>query len=68
MERTLKEMDACPLLKHADDSTDFIKKTSDTFELSNENTALFLSFFLSEYFKIDGITSVASDRAFFLGR
>jgi hypothetical protein len=48
MERTLKEMDACPP-KHADDSTDFIKKLVTHLKLhysSNENVKpFFLSFF-----------------------
>jgi hypothetical protein len=49
MERTLKEMDARPP-KHADDSTDFIKKLVTHLNLrfsSNENAALFSEFFPS---------------------
>jgi hypothetical protein len=52
MERTLKEMDARPP-KHADDSTDFIKKLVTHLNSSNENKALVSELFpTSEYFKI----------------
>jgi hypothetical protein len=51
MERTLKEMDARPP-KHADDSTDFIKKLVTHFNSSNENKALVSELFPTyEYFK-----------------